>query len=363
MDRLNDYHGFSLYRGFDDDYERNHHNAQSLCIDGHALQDVDQSDCIFREQTTITRRAIVRAQTTTGRYHEAANNLEAFTLAKACARIDFDMYEKGQTYEEKIDHLLVGDPSRLPQTHFTDDQIEVAILRALRSRRIAAAQRYTIDRIEIKGFLYLNHIQENKVIFIVDTLREKGLIELSKIEQLGLADGAFFIKANGLDYLKQLEENDARIRSTYSEKVSSHLDSRAMKKWDLFIAHASEDKVEIARPLAHALQAKGLKIWYDEFSLKLGDSLNRSINAGLADSRYGIVILSPNFFEKEWPQKELDGLVAREVTGEKIILPVWHHVDAEYIRRFSPILADRIGISTEAGLNAVVEKILDALQG
>ena len=96
------------------------------------------------------------------------------------------------------------------------------------------------------------------------------------------------------------------------------------QQWDFLISHASEDKEAIARPLAEALRSKGKKVWYDDFSLKVGDSLRESIDYGLAHSSFGIVILSPRFFEKHWPNKELDGLAAREVNGAKVILPVWH---------------------------------------
>ena len=81
--------------------------------------------------------------------------------------------------------------------------------------------------------------------------------------------------------------------------------------YDVFISHASEDKEAIARPLYEALKARGLSVWFDEAELTLGDSLRRKIDDGLARCRYGIVILSPRFLEKEWPQRELDGLVAR----------------------------------------------------
>jgi hypothetical protein len=83
--------------------------------------------------------------------------------------------------------------------------------------------------------------------------------------------------------------------------------------WDIFICHASEDKEAIARPLANALKQAGLDVWYDEFTLTLGDSLRRKIDHGLARSRYGAVILSPHFFAKEWPQRELDGLTTKEI--------------------------------------------------
>ena len=107
--------------------------------------------------------------------------------------------------------------------------------------------------------------------------------------------------------------------------------------WDIFICHASEDKDAIARPLADKLTQAGLKVWYDEFTLTLGDNLRRTIDDGLANSRYGAVILSPDFFAKKWPQRELDGLTAREIDGEKkVVLPIWHKVTREYITRFSP---------------------------
>lgn len=77
--------------------------------------------------------------------------------------------------------------------------------------------------------------------------------------------------------------------------------------WDVFISHASEDKEAVVRPMAAALVQAGLRVWYDEFTLTLGDGLRESIDRGLAQSRYGIVVLSPSFFGKRWPQQELSG--------------------------------------------------------
>lgn len=128
--------------------------------------------------------------------------------------------------------------------------------------------------------------------------------------------------------------------------------------WDVFICHASEDKDAVARPLAEALRDARIKVWYDEFTLTLGDSLRRSIERGIADSRFGVVILSPSFFQKEWPQHELDGLVSREIDGEKVILPVWHKISREEIMRYSPTLADKVAMSTNAGRGLVVKEIL-----
>lgn len=81
--------------------------------------------------------------------------------------------------------------------------------------------------------------------------------------------------------------------------------------YDVFISHASEDKDSLVRPLAQRLKQERLEVWYDEFSLRPGDSLRRSIDRGLSKSRHGIVVLSQSFFQKNWPQWELDGLVQR----------------------------------------------------
>ena len=116
--------------------------------------------------------------------------------------------------------------------------------------------------------------------------------------------------------------------------------------YDAFISHASEDKQEFVRPLAEKLTELGLKIWYDEFELKVGDSLRGSIDRGLVNSRYGIVVLSKDFFSKNWPQYELDGLTAREIDGRKVILPIWYGISKKDVLGYSPPLADKIAIDS-----------------
>lgn len=134
--------------------------------------------------------------------------------------------------------------------------------------------------------------------------------------------------------------------------------ARDSSTFDVFISHASEDKEAIARPLYEALKACGLSVWFDEAELTLGDSLRRKIDDGLARCRYGIVILSPRFLEKEWPQRELDGLVARETaSGQKALLPVWHDLDKQTLLCYSPALADRLAADTRKGLDTLVAQI------
>lgn len=131
---------------------------------------------------------------------------------------------------------------------------------------------------------------------------------------------------------------------------------------NLFISHASEDKDGIARPLADELLERGYEVWYDEYSLKLGDSLNEEIEKGLASCDFGIVIFSPNFFAKNWTKKELSGLIAKEMTsGKKFILPVWHQITKDQLITRAPSLLDKIGVDTKLGLDFVAERIVSAV--
>ena len=138
-----------------------------------------------------------------------------------------------------------------------------------------------------------------------------------------------------------------RLSTVDDLNVTTFSEGAAQVTYDAFISHASEDKESVARPLAEKLQELGFSIWYDEFQLKVGDSLRRSIDKGLANSRFGIVVLSPDFFAKNWPQYELDGLVAKETTGgNKVILPLWHKVSKDEVMSYSPSLADKVALNT-----------------
>ena len=120
------------------------------------------------------------------------------------------------------------------------------------------------------------------------------------------------------------------------------------REYDAFISHADEDKAEVARPLAVALRELGLSVWYDEFELRIGDNLRLKIDEGIANSRFGVVILSEHFFAKQWSRYELDGLVTKQDTDEQNILPIWHRVTKEYIISQSPSLAGVIALTTSA---------------
>ena len=129
-------------------------------------------------------------------------------------------------------------------------------------------------------------------------------------------------------------------------------------EYDVFISHASEDKDTVVRPLANALLQRGLKVWYDEFELKIGDSLRRKIDKGLANSRFGIVVLSRNFIRKGWTNYELDGIISKAVSGEQVMLPIWHEITKKEIVDYSPSLADKVARNTSS---YTIEEIADEI--
>lgn len=134
-------------------------------------------------------------------------------------------------------------------------------------------------------------------------------------------------------------------------------------QYDVFISHASEDKDGFVRDLAHALNEQRLQVWYDEFSLTVGDSVRRSIDHGLTRSRFGVVVLSSSFFAKQWTEWELDGLVIRHLQGGgNVVLPIWHGLGHSEVAAHSPSLAGIMAIPSSLGIDEVVRRLLRVIR-
>lgn len=136
-----------------------------------------------------------------------------------------------------------------------------------------------------------------------------------------------------------------------------------IKEYDCFISHASEDKEVFVRRLAEVLTDRGLRVWYDEYELTIGDSLNESIAKGLSNSVCGIVVLSKSFMNKNWTSHELNGLVARQNSnGQKIILPIWHNITREELINYSPTLADLVAGNSDSDIQTLARNIESKIQ-
>lgn len=159
-----------------------------------------------------------------------------------------------------------------------------------------------------------------------------------------------------LDYLRFIKgDNDKVYKNLASQlaEVDPHFKNILIRRnleaqmRDFFISHASEDKNDIARPLAEELIRMGKKVWYDEYELRIGDSLRMKIEEGLTKSKYGIIILSHNFFSKKWPQDELNGLWAKESSSNKVILPIWFKINKSEVVSYAPMLSDRVAVCSD----------------
>ena len=138
-------------------------------------------------------------------------------------------------------------------------------------------------------------------------------------------------------------ENALYLTFRNSKYLKTKMD---IEKPQAFISHDSRDKEEIARKLAYGLSSRLCTVWYDEYSLKIGDNLRDSIEKGIKEAKKCILVLTPNFLNNlGWTKKEFDSIFTRElIYNQRIILPIWHNVSKEQIYEFSPALADTVAL-------------------
>jgi len=110
------------------------------------------------------------------------------------------------------------------------------------------------------------------------------------------------------------------------------------------------------------LSEHGVRVWVDDSEIRLGDSVRRKIEEGLAESQFGAVVLSPNFFRKAWANAELSALFARQMAESRVLLPIWHCVTFDAVREASPLLADIRAALTDNGISAVAQQLYQTIQ-
>ncbi|MEQ8478231.1 MAG: toll/interleukin-1 receptor domain-containing protein [Fulvivirga sp.] len=152
------------------------------------------------------------------------------------------------------------------------------------------------------------------------------------------------LAANELDLL----ENKSRQNNLYlTIRSINYLNAKMQAEKPIaFISHDSADKAEIARPIAHGLNSRLCFVWYDEFTLKVGDNLRESIEKGIKETKKCILIITPNFLSNPgWTKKEFNSIFTKEVLfTEDIILPIWHNVTAKEVFEYSPDLANKFAL-------------------
>ncbi|WP_185154185.1 toll/interleukin-1 receptor domain-containing protein [Fulvivirga sp. M361] len=131
-------------------------------------------------------------------------------------------------------------------------------------------------------------------------------------------------------------------------------------EYDVFISHAVEDKIDIANELVRKLEDFGIKVWYSSRKLRVGSGADETIKEGLDRSRYGIALFTHNYFQKDWPEKELHTLWPKP--GYRVF-PVWHKITEEEVSKYDPALVDHYNIDTKQGVDRVVEKLVYCIKG
>lgn len=162
--------------------------------------------------------------------------------------------------------------------------------------------------------------------------------ELTRLDSFGKAS-SLMLTIRGADYVT----NKARLETPLA-----------------FLSHDSRDKEDVAVHIALGLEKLMCRVWYDEFSLKVGDHLRESIEKGLKEARKCILVISPNFISNPgWTRAEFDSIFTRElIERTSVILPVWYKVTQHDVYRYSPSLANRFALDwSKLGRDEVVKRL------
>jgi hypothetical protein len=130
-----------------------------------------------------------------------------------------------------------------------------------------------------------------------------------------------------------------------------------------FLSHDSRDKDDVARPLAIELGRLLCPVWFDEYSLKVGDSLSESIDRGIREAAKCILILSPSFLANPgWSKAEFKAIINRHIAEGDVILPIWHNVTRDDVYGYSSFLVDIVASNTRKGVEAVARDLAVVLR-
>lgn len=128
---------------------------------------------------------------------------------------------------------------------------------------------------------------------------------------------------------------------------------------DVFLCHAWDDRQGVAKELHDLLESMGVSVWFSEKDVTLGTHVLRAIDKGLANSRVGIVLVTPALLRRipseGIAEKELSALLARDQ-----LVPIVHNTTYEALRNVSPLLGSRSGLSTaEESMKDVAAKLAE----
>ena len=172
------------------------------------------------------------------------------------------------------------------------------------------------------------------------------------------------IKRMQESYEKKIAEMEDKLLPQNIPGQREQSGGNDVPEYDVFVSHAWEDKESFVDEFVQALRDRELKVWYDTTKMKWGDSMRAKIDEGLRHSRFGVVILSPNYIaeEKYWTKAELDGLFQLESINGKVLLPIWHNLTKKQVMDYSPIIAGKLAMNTASLTpDEIADKLVELL--
>nr|WP_267191108.1 toll/interleukin-1 receptor domain-containing protein [Xanthomonas dyei] len=144
------------------------------------------------------------------------------------------------------------------------------------------------------------------------------------------------------------------VREAVEVQVARHPDKR-----DVFLCHAWDDRQGAAKELHDLLEAAGVKVWFSEKDLGLGVPMMRAIDKGLANSKVGLVLVTPALLARLPQESVADKELSTLLAGNRLV-PIVHKTTYEALREVSPMLASRTGLDTaEDSMSEVAAKIAE----
>ncbi len=164
----------------------------------------------------------------------------------------------------------------------------------------------------------------------------------------------------------QAFQNEVRSQNLYIQyRVPQFAIARSeLEKPQAFISHDSRDKDDIARPIAIGLSKLMCPVWFDDYSLRVGDKLRETIEKGILECKKCILVLSPHFLANNgWTKVEFNSIFTRELIEETdLVLPVWHGITKKDLFEYSPSLVNKVGVKSDLGIEEVIRKLHQSIR-
>lgn len=200
--------------------------------------------------------------------------------------------------------------------------------------------------------------ENNHVNFVLDNLprylQDSFSLQCEKLQMYGMLSSAivhmsgaiFTLSESGKQYLEDKEKAYNRLQE--QTKKEEYIEMSNHKKYDVFISHASSDKSEYVDLLNMAIRRLGINVFYDTDVLSWGDNWKKVILDGTADSEFAIIVISKNFFGREWTERELEEFLKQQnESGQKKVLPLLYEITLDDLKEHYPDLEEIQCISAE----------------